>query len=158
MPRAGTRPRQPPIALASGSVLTQVGSAAGVPLHAARITRYEALIEPNLYRSLRKHKGLWVTHCVARHGARAQRTPTPKSRTRGPSLLRRPTRRVDARKLKSPPRNTRNGVTARSAQSLHGFPYGLAFQSSVHSYTLPARSAWPHLPSPVDDSLPTRFT
>ena len=60
-----------------------------------------------------------------------------------------------ARPLKPPPRAARREAPVRSAQLLHGIGYGLSYQSSVHSHTFPARSAWPHFPSPFGDFEPT---
>ena len=76
----------------------------------------------------------------------------------GPAALRKADRRTEASTLKSPLRIARLELAVSSAQSLHGVGYKTQYQSSVHSLTFPARSDWPHLPSPVGDFDPTFCT
>jgi len=57
--------------------------------------------------------------------------------------------------MKHPPRTTRLEATVSSAQLRHGIEYEIAYRSSVHSHTFPARSDCAHFPSPVGDFEPT---
>ena len=87
----------------------------------------------------------------------AQREPTSPARVRGALPPRMAGRRYEAppETQKLLPRITRPGVSSvRWAQLSHDGWY-VALQSSVHSHTFPARSAWPHFPSPFGDFDPT---
>jgi len=73
----------------------------------------------------------------------------------GPVLPRSADKMYKALLPKQPPRTILAEEATKLAQLLQVAGEYEAPQSSVHSHTFPAKSAWPHLPSPFGDFVPT---